>query len=57
MKNNIFLILIFLATACSQPSKTMTVNGSIKGFQKGTLYLQRVDDGRFLTLDSLAMKE
>ena len=55
MKNNIFLILIFLATACSQPSKTMTVNGSIKGFQKGTLYLQRVDDGRFLTLDSLAM--
>jgi hypothetical protein len=55
MKNNIFLVLIFLATACSQPSKTMTVNGSIKGFQKGTLYLQRVDDGRFLTLDSLAM--
>ena len=55
MKNNIFLILIFLATACSQPSKTMTVNGSIKGFQKGTLYLQRVDDGRFITLDSLAM--
>jgi len=55
MKNNIFLILILLATACSQPSKTMTVNGSIKGFQKGTLYLQRVDDGRFLTLDSLAM--
>jgi len=55
MKNNIFLILIFLATACSQPSKTMTVNGSIQGFQKGTLYLQRVDDGRFLTLDSLAM--
>ena len=55
MKNNIFLILILLATACSQPSKTMTVNGSIKGFQKGTLYLQRVDDGRFITLDSLAM--
>lgn len=55
MKNNIFLILIFLTTACSQPSKTMTVNGSIQGFQKGTLYLQRVDDGRFITLDSLAM--
>jgi len=55
MENNIFLILIFLATACSQPSKTMTVNGSIQGFQKGTLYLQRVDDGRFITLDSLAM--
>lgn len=55
MKNNIFLILIFLATACSQPSKKMTVNGSIQGFQKGTLYLQRVDDGRFITLDSLAM--
>ena len=55
MKNNIFLILIFLATACSQPSKKMTVNGSIQGFQKGTLYFQRVDDGRFITLDSLAM--
>tara|TARA_B110001452_G_scaffold245893_1_gene230841 strand:- start:249 stop:872 length:624 start_codon:yes stop_codon:yes gene_type:complete len=33
----------------------MTVNGSIKGFQKGTLYLQHVQDTNYITLDSLVM--
>jgi len=33
----------------------MTVNGSIKGFQKGTLYLQHVQDTNYVTLDSLVM--
>lgn len=55
MKNSLFFSLALLVVACSQPSKTMTVNGSIKGFQKGTLYLQHVNDGNFTTLDSLAM--
>jgi|TARA_B110000093_G_scaffold74508_1_gene81051 hypothetical protein len=33
----------------------MTVNGRIKGFQKGTLYLQHVQDTNYITLDSLVM--
>jgi hypothetical protein len=33
----------------------MRVNGSIKGFQKGTLYLQHIEEGEYLTLDSLPM--
>jgi|TARA_B110000114_G_scaffold75116_1_gene79460 hypothetical protein len=33
----------------------MTVNGRIKGFQKGTLYLQHVQDTNYVTLDSLVM--
>ncbi len=53
MKNSLYLSLALLIASCSQPSKNMTVNGSIKGFQKGTLYLQHVNDGGFKTLDSL----
>ena len=55
MKNSLYLSLALLIASCSQPSKNMTVNGSIKGFQKGTLYLQHVNDGEFKTLDSLGM--
>jgi len=55
MRNSIYFILIILITACSQPTKTTTVSGTIKGFQKGTLYLQHVNDGGFVTLDSLVM--
>ena len=55
MRNSIYFILIILITACSQPTKNTTVSGTIKGFQKGTLYLQHVNDGGFVTLDSLAM--
>ena len=33
----------------------MRVNGSIEGFQKGTLYLQHIEEGEYLTLDSLPM--
>ena len=55
MKNSLYLSLALLIASCSQPSKNMTVNGSIKGFQKGTLYLQHVNDGEFKTLDSLGI--
>lgn len=41
--------------SCSQASKTTTVSGTVKGLQKGTLYLQKVADKGFVTLDSLVM--
>ncbi len=55
MNNSFYFILVILISSCSQTPKNTTVSGNIKGFQKGTLYLQRVDDGEFMTLDSLAM--
>ena len=55
MNKTLYCILIILISACSQPNKNMTVNGSIKGLQKGTLYLQHVQDTNYVTLDSLVM--
>ena len=55
MNKTLYCILIILISACSQPNKNMTVNGRIKGFQKGTLYLQHVQDTNYVTLDSLVM--
>ena len=56
MKNYLYFLLIILITSCSQTSKNTTVSGTIKGLQKGTLYLQHVKDDGFTTLDSLEMK-
>ena len=56
MNNRFYFLLVILITSCTQQSpKNTTVKGSIKGFQKGTLYLQSVKDGGFTTLDSLEM--
>jgi hypothetical protein len=55
MNNRFYFLFIILITSCSQPSKNTTVSGSIKGLQKGTLYLQHLKDDEFTTLDSLQM--
>jgi hypothetical protein len=55
MINRFYFLFIILITSCTQPSKNTTVSGSIKGLQKGTLYLQHVKDDAFTTLDSLEM--
>ena len=55
MKNSFYFILTLLVMSCSQASKTTTVSGTVKGLQKGTLYLQKVADKGFVTLDSLVM--
>jgi|TARA_B110000967_G_C18854609_1_gene546481 hypothetical protein len=55
MKNSLYFILTLLITSCSQTLKTTSVSGTIKGLQKGTLYLQQVVDSEFVTLDSLVM--
>lgn len=56
MKNILILSLIGLfLISCSGDSKnTMTVNGSIKGLKKGTLYLQHLqNDTLLVSIDSL----
>ena len=55
MKNSLYFILTLLITSCSQTLKNTSVSGTIKGLQKGTLYLQQVVDSDFVTLDSLVM--
>ena len=55
MNKTLLFVVIILLTACSQQTKKMMVSGNIKGLQKGTLYLQHVQDDGFTTLDSLEM--
>lgn len=55
MKNSLYFVLAILITSCSQTLKNTSVSGTIKGLQKGTLYLQQVVDSEFVTLDSLVM--
>ena len=55
MDNRLYFLLFILISSCTQTPKNITVSGSIKGFQKGTLYLQHVEDDGFTTLDSLEM--
>ncbi len=48
------LVLSVLLSSCdSTPKHNMIVNGSVQGLKKGTLYLQKVDDSLFVSVDSL----
>ena len=56
MKQCIALVsLFFLLLSCSggPSADTMMVTGEVKGLKKGTLYLQKVTDTAYVTLDSL----
>lgn len=47
-------VLLILLSACGGSSENeMTLTGNVKGLKKGYLYLQRLDDTLFITLDSL----
>lgn len=54
MKLNIFtLILLVALSACTKTAKNgLTVQGEIKGLKKGTLFLQKIEDGILSTVDS-----
>jgi len=49
------LALIFLLTSCGgDPSEnSMLLTGEVRGLKKGSLYLQKVSDTAYVTLDSL----
>lgn len=55
MKNSIIALLsLFLITSCSKKEETnLQITGNIKGLQKGTLYIKKLGDSTFITLDSL----
>ena len=56
MKKSLLFVSVVLLITCSQINKKMIVNGTIKGLQKGTIYLQHVEDTKYVTLDSLIIK-
>lgn len=55
MKNSIIaLISLFIITACSKNGDAnLQITGNIKGLQKGTLYLKKLGDSTYVTLDSM----
>ena len=55
MKNSIIaLISLLIITSCSKNEETnLQITGNIKGLQKGTLYLKRLGDSTYITLDSM----
>ena len=51
------LFLIIALLSCHDaPVKNTTVTGTVKGLQKGTLFLQKVQDTAYVTLDSIFIK-
>lgn len=56
IKNFLYFTTILLFTACSSPSKNqMLVKGEVKELKKGTLFLQKIQDGVLSNLDSLVI--
>lgn len=54
IKNILYISSIILFTACSKPAKNqMLVNGEVKELKKGTLFLQKIENGELSNLDSL----
>ena len=52
------LFLIIAMLSCKNaPVQNTTVNGVVKGLKKGTLYLQKVQDTAYITLDSILIKD
>ena len=55
MKNTIIALLsVFIITSCSKKEETnLQITGNIKGLQKGTLYIKKLGDSTFITIDSV----
>ena len=57
MQKLYFLFLIVAVLCCKgAPVHNTSVNGMVKGLQKGMLYLQKVQDNTYITLDSIFIK-
>ena len=51
------VLLIIAVLGCNKTLiKNTTVNGIVKGLQKGTLYLQKFQDTAYVTIDSIFIK-
>jgi hypothetical protein len=56
IKNLLYFTIITLSIACSNSVKNqMLVNGDVKELKKGTLFLQKIENGELSNLDSLTV--
>ena len=55
MKRFIFCLSVLLIFTCEKDKKDLIVKGSVKGLKKGTIYLQRVSDTAFTSIDSVSI--
>jgi hypothetical protein len=55
MKKLLFTIMsILILVSCeNKPETNLKITGNIKGLQKGTLYLKKMGDSTFVTIDSM----
>lgn len=49
-------LVLFIISCQTNPKHNTTISAKIKGFQKGTVYLQKFQDTAYVTLDSLVIK-
>ena len=58
MKKSIYaIIILFILASCNNKSETnLQITGNIKGLQKGTLYLKKLGDSTYITLDSIKIE-
>jgi hypothetical protein len=48
------LLSVFILASCgNKPETNLQITGVVKGLQKGTLYLKKMGDSAFITLDSI----
>lgn len=48
------LLSLFIIASCeNKPETNLQITGVVKGLQKGTLYLKKMGDSTFITLDSM----
>ena len=58
MRNIFTFVLALIITSCStEPKYNTRVSGLVKGLQKGTLYLQKIKDTTYTTLDSIVVNK
>lgn len=58
MKNHSLLVIIislFLVISCGKDENTMVLNGKIAGLRKGTVLLQKKDEGKLVVIDSIVL--
>ncbi|WP_339611127.1 DUF4369 domain-containing protein [uncultured Planktosalinus sp.] len=50
------ILTIVILISCSNEPKNTHITGSVNGLKKGTLYLEKLQDSSFITLDSVVLK-
>ncbi|QXP61461.1 DUF4369 domain-containing protein [Olleya sp. HaHaR_3_96] len=55
MKKIIALLLLVSIFSCGNDTDKLTVQGTVKGLKKGTIYLKKVQDTLLVTMDSISI--